>query len=92
MGKKLKKSNTKVNIENFTLISVLFLLVNLLQIFQVHCTECGKVNSIEDLIIDGTKSIIERWPFVVVIHQLNNSEYLCGGTLISMKHILSGKS
>lgn len=66
--------------------------VAVFQIYQVSGINCGTVVVTDSLVQDGNRTVKGAWPFVVVLHLISDSEYLCGGTLISDKHVLTGNN
>lgn len=58
---------------------------------QVNGMECGAVNLIRERIHRGNVTLRSEWPFIVAIYETSPSKYICGGTLISNKHVLTGK-
>lgn len=69
------------------LISVSFAMQ--LQVYRVSTLDCGTVNFVRPTVSGGSATIKGEWPFIVSIQK--RSEYICGGTIISNKHILTGK-
>lgn len=53
--------------------------------------ECGTVSIIDDAIRRGDEAIKGAWPFAAVLSKRSDNKVLCGGTLISKKHVLTGK-
>lgn len=51
--------------------------------------ECGTVNLVRPRILNGDQVLKGEWPFVAAIQ--NQSQYICGGTIISKKHIITGE-
>lgn len=78
----------------FVRINVVYLIgCWLLCLFYIHRStgiECGNVNVINDLIRGGNETVKGAWPFAVVLYRVNSTVPLCGGTLISRKHVLTG--
>lgn len=86
------KTPNNVNYRHITSIFVCVSLVALCQIHCVHGIECGRVNVVYDLIRDGNQTVKGAWPFVVALYRVSDSKSLCGGTLISNKHVLTGNN
>lgn len=80
----------KFNSTKICLIGIWVSLVILHQIYPVRGIDCGTVSVVYDLIGGGNETPKGAWPFVVVLQQLSKSETICGGTLISNKHVLTG--
>lgn len=60
--------------------------------YQASDVQCGTVRDVRlPLILGGNQTIRGQWPFVVALHKGEVFEYICGGTLISTKHVLTGK-
>lgn len=47
---------------------------------------------IDPRIFGGGETDRGQWPFIAALYHTNKSEYFCGGTLISSRHILTGKN
>lgn len=63
----------------------------LLDIRLVNAVNCGEVNLARPLIIAGSDSVRGEWPFAAALYRVDDGAYFCGGTVISHKHILTGK-
>lgn len=72
--------------------SVLFFILSLLMCCCKSCDSCGRADRPTGLIIGGTQVNRGKWPWLVALFKANDSKFLCGGTLISNKHIVSGNS
>lgn len=53
--------------------------------------ECGKVQQAAGLIIGGSATSIERWPFSASLHYGDKHSFYCGGTIISQQHVITSK-
>lgn len=84
----MHESFNKSNFLHFIMVSVCVALVFLIQIYRVSGMECGTVNIVRPRILGGNQALRGEWPFVASIQ--NQSKYICGGTIISNKHILTG--
>lgn len=53
--------------------------------------ECGMSFSLSQRIIGGSKADSGYWPWMaaIIVHFPDNSQNLCGGTLIDTRHILT---
>lgn len=60
-----------------------------LQFHRMGALKCGTVNIVHPTILGGSETIRGEWPFIVAIHYRSN--YICGGTIISYRHILTGE-
>ncbi|KAG4076649.1 hypothetical protein HA402_001936 [Bradysia odoriphaga] len=56
---------------------------------HVSSLECGSVNIVRDLMRGGNAVLRNEWPFIVAVYEVNPVRYICGGTLISNRHILT---
>lgn len=74
------------NFERIGLVVAAFLL--LFHCHRVNTMDCGIVNFVRPAILGGTQTIRGEWPFIAAIY--NHSNYICGGTVISYRHILTG--
>lgn len=52
---------------------------------------CGKVSFSIGFVVGGTETIRGQWPFLVALFNLETSKFFCGGSLITTKHVLTGK-
>lgn len=51
-------------------------------------TECGIVDYVRPVILGGSETKKGEWPFIAAIQK--GSKYICGGTIIAVRHILTG--
>jgi hypothetical protein len=51
---------------------------------------CGDRGGVGGLVLGGKKVKRGDWPWIVAIIRKPNNAFMCGGSLISDKHILSG--
>lgn len=58
----------------------------------VTSQECGVVKYTSELIYGGQTSKKGAWPWLVALHDINTEEFFCGSTLVSDKHVLTGKN
>ncbi|KAG5668748.1 hypothetical protein PVAND_016675 [Polypedilum vanderplanki] len=58
----------------------------ILKFFQCFVTGASNMS---EKIVDGTKSSIEKYPYIVSLEKINNPYYRCAGSLISEKHVLT---
>ncbi len=70
------------------MIKVCVTFVILLQVWRVSSTVCGTVNIVRPRILGGNYALKGEWPFIASIQ--NQTKYVCGGTIISNRHILTG--
>jgi secreted trypsin-like serine protease len=54
--------------------------------------ECGVVKYTSELIYGGQYAKKGAWPWLVALHDSKTDEFFCGSTLVSPKHVLTGKS
>lgn len=62
--------------------------VLILQVHSVCTTECGIVDYVRPVILGGSETKKGEWPFIAAIQK--GSKYICGGTIIAIRHILTG--
>lgn len=67
------------------------------RITEISGSECGTVSPIESRTSYSTFRIgggdeVQKgdYPFVAALYQTNERQFFCGGTLISVKHVLTG--
>lgn len=66
-------------------------------VFQFGCccqgdkVKCGTVNLVKSLVVGGDKADRLEWPFLVAVYKKSPYEFICGGTLLSHTHVLTGK-
>lgn len=53
--------------------------------------ECGIVKYSSELIFGGTYAKRGQWPWLCTLHDSTSEEFFCGSTLISAKHVVTGK-
>ena len=53
--------------------------------------ECGQVKYSTGLIINGTEVKRGEFPFLVAIKTVEDQKYICGGSLITKSHALTGE-
>lgn len=51
---------------------------------------CGTVDVTINLIQGGNEVAKGQWPFIVALYQVKHFNYICAGSLISKKHVLTG--
>ncbi len=71
---------------------ILFEIVYSLHTWNVNGMVCGRVNISRPVIRDGNPSLRGEWPFIAALYKVNGSKFFCGGTIITNKHVLTGKS
>lgn len=72
----------------FRCLSVCFLVS--LEVNHVKSIECGSTQFLRPLIAYGKLTERGEWPFLTALFNVNGSEFFCGGSLISEKHVLTG--
>lgn len=75
----------------FINIAVCFGLIFQLKIYKVLCSQCGNVDLLQPTILKGTETLRGQWPFIAALIEAKEEEFFCGGTLISTKHVMTGK-
>lgn len=76
-------------------MNLLLLLVSLL-LFVAFVTanefnECGKPKMYYGLVYGGNETQKGEFPFLAALYHIESDVVFCGGTLISAKHVLTGK-
>lgn len=54
--------------------------------------DCGEVSFSAGHVIGGTASKRGQWPFLVALYNLETNKFFCGGSLITSKNVLTGKT
>lgn len=80
------------NEQHYLFINVCVALVLLFQINIVNGIECGTVNLQRSTILGGSQTLKGEWPFIAALYRNNKSEFFCGGTVISNRHVLTGNN
>ena len=62
-----------------------------LNAIHVDALECGTVILYRQTVLGGNEVVKGEWPFIAALYHSQTFEYFCGGTIISDKHILTGK-
>lgn len=75
---------------NFTCL-VCFGLAFQLEMCNASSIECGTVELIIPQVVGGKQALRGEWPFIAAIFKIEKHTLICGGTIISIKHILTGK-
>lgn len=63
-----------------------------INIVQVDAIECGTVNLYREAVFGGNETVKDEWPFIAALYYSKTFSYFCGGTIISHKHVLTGKT
>lgn len=53
--------------------------------------KCGQVSFGNGNAVGGTQAKKGQWPFLVSLHSIELSSHICGGNLITTKHVMTGK-
>ncbi|KAJ6642105.1 Chymotrypsin-C, partial [Pseudolycoriella hygida] len=61
----------------------------LLQTYRVNGWNCGKVKLMREVVRNGNRTVRGEWPFIAALFEVDPVQYICGGTLISNKHVLT---
>lgn len=61
------------------------------KIYQVDSSQCGNVDLLQPTILKGTETLRGQWPFIAALFEAKEDQFFCGGTLISVKHVMTGK-
>lgn len=75
---------------NFRFIIIGTVILCLLRGCQVSGIECGRVKFGFGLVRGGSVAERSEWPFIAALYEARPTKYICGGTLISNKHVLTG--
>lgn len=75
---------------NEWLVRSLFALIIHLRFNGISANECGTTEFIDPKIISGTATVRGAWPFLAALFHVDDSKFLCGSTVISAKHVLTG--
>lgn len=79
---------SKSNFLHTVMISVCVSFTLLHQVHPVNTMECGTVNLVRPRVLGGSDTLKGEWPFIATIQ--NRSNYICAGTIISNRHVLTG--
>ncbi|KAJ6642104.1 Platelet glycoprotein V [Pseudolycoriella hygida] len=71
------------------LITLVGVALCILQIYRVNGLNCGRVKLMREVIRNGNKTVRGEWPFIAALFEVNPVQYICGGTVISNKHVLT---
>lgn len=71
-------------------LAVIVLLVSQLKITEITAFECGTADVLAPRIKGGNATDRGEWPYLTALYYVEEMEFFCGGTLISMKHVLTG--
>lgn len=52
---------------------------------------CGRVLTGRGLVVGGNLAERGQWPFLVSLHHVETKEHFCGGSLITVKHVITGE-
>lgn len=72
------------------MLSLLGIVVGLVLNCEAMTDECGTVNIPRGLKIEANQTRKGVWPFATALYEVKGSRLLCGGSLISTKHVLTG--
>lgn len=53
--------------------------------------DCGKSSTSVGLVTGGSTAKLGQWPFLVSLYDVDLDAHLCGGSLITNQHVLTGK-
>ena len=71
--------------------TVLMLIIILKLSSTIQENACGRKSFIAFRIFNGQQSEPNSWPWLVVFHHTPKNVFFCGGSLITAKHVLTGK-
>lgn len=70
----------------------LFLLLVTILLIDVDCHNCGTVKILlEGRVTGGRLTEKGQWPFLAALYYAELPKFFCAATLISSKHVLTGK-
>jgi secreted trypsin-like serine protease len=75
--------------ESFLFIAAIFKVFALSKIDNNHC---GSRHTVVGTIYGGDRANRNSWPWLVALFDRKNEKFFCAGSLISEKHVLSGKN
>jgi Trypsin len=58
---------------------------------EVNATECGKRSLVVGTVLGGDEARKNSWPWLAALFNRRYDNFFCAGSLISRKHVLSGK-
>lgn len=67
-------------------------LIVLISICDGNRTVCGDSGKATGIIVRGNESSRGLWPWLVALYYVKDNEFFCGATLISNRHILTGRT
>ena len=70
---------------------VTFLFLWLLQLSATEVIECGRKSTVDTRIFNGDEIQPNSWPWIVALNFILKNMFFCSGSLISNKHVLSGR-
>lgn len=68
-----------------------FLVIVQCLVVTVITQECGNVKYSSELIFGGKYAKRGQWPWLCTLHDSESDEFFCGASLISNRHIVTGK-
>lgn len=92
MAKEYQKFH-RINFQRlYCLMGMCISTVFLFQIVQPTDLECGSVTKSDiPLVLNGEQSRRGDWPFIAALYK-KPYKFYCGGTVVSTKHVLTGRS
>ena len=72
-------------------ISVVIALVFQVGLFKTSDVKCGTSDFSVSLVIGGNKTEKGQWPYVAALYYADIFRFFCGGTVITTKHIMTGR-
>jgi secreted trypsin-like serine protease len=79
-----------MNFQESFLIFVAFF--EALALSKIDSNRCGSRHTVVGTIYGGDRANRNSWPWLVALFDRKNERFFCAGSLISEKHILSGKN
>lgn len=65
--------------------------ITTINFIPVDAIECGTVNLYHEAILGGNEVKKAEWPFIAALYYSGTSQYFCGGTIITQRHVLTGR-
>lgn len=75
---------------SFCIVWSLLALLIQFRFTEIDATDCGTVDFVDPKISRGTATVRGAWPFVAALFYAEQSAFICGGTLITAKNVLTG--
>lgn len=77
--------------QNVLIVRLLVLVLVYFKLTGIDAIECGTVEFIDPKITKGTATSRGAWPFLAALFYVEKAQFFCGSTVISARHVLTGK-